>query len=72
MKFKITSANNFTERFKGSLYALYKQRNTVLRKRSQLNEFLYVSSPIYREKLKKFMASEQSICDTTRSSIDQQ
>ena len=74
MKFKITTANYFTGRFKRSLNALYKQRNCVLRERPQLNEFLYVSSPIYREKLKNLhsqvMVSEQSICDVTRGSID--
>ena len=74
MKFKIPTANNFTGRFKRSLNALYKQRNSVLRERPQLNKFLYVSSLIYREKLKQLhsqvVASELSICDVTRGSID--
>ena len=74
MKFKTPTANNFTGRFKRSLNVLYKQRNCVLRERPQLNEFLYVSSLIYREKRKKLhsqvMASEQSICDVTCSSVD--
>ena len=56
------------------LNALHKQRNSVIREKPQLNEFLYVSYLIYREKRKKlhfrFMASEQSICDVTRGSID--
>ena len=41
--------NNFTGLFEQSLHTLYKQRNSVLRQRPQLNEFLYVSSLIYRE-----------------------
>ena len=39
MKFKTPTANNFTGRFKRSLNALYKQRNSVLRERPQLNDF---------------------------------
>ena len=74
MKFKIPTANNYTGRFKRSLNALYKQHTSVLREGPQLNEFLYVSSLIYREKRKKLhsqvMASKQSICDVTYGSID--
>ena len=71
MKFKIPTANRAIQTI---LNARYKQRNSVLRKRPQLNEFLYVSSLIYREKHEKLhsqvMASEQSICDVTRDSTD--
>ena len=56
------------------LNALYKQRNSVLRERPQLNESLSVTSLIYKQKCKKLhsqvMESEQSICDVTRGSID--
>ena len=60
MKFKITTANNFIGRFKRCLNVLYKQRNTILRERPQLNEFVYFSSPIYREKLRKLWRANKA------------